>query len=222
MKTSSRRPFSQTSSRPLPGDILKTSLKSLRPTSDQSRTSLRPNLRRLYNIFATSLCRLGRQYTLNAANALQRKDHATCANNSIAFVGKRHAQYMSLKAQLTKSCAYLNHTWLYSLPTFTIPLATEVVLINRNKLFKTNLSRATIIYFRISLFYNSTLAKPRELNMEEVKYLAETLWKSLIYLQLKKFIGLKIVVKKNLHGDWKENVVHRKCPTIQANLRQLF
>ena len=129
---------------------------------------------------------------------------------------------MSCKAKLIKNRSYLNYTWLYSLPNFIIPLVTEVVLINRNKLFKTNLSRATIIYFRISLFYNSTLAKPRELNMEEVKYLAETLWKSLIYLQLKKFIGLKIVVKKNLHGDWKENVVHRKCPTIQANLRQLF
>ena len=42
-------------------DVLTTSLKKVVATSisDQSRTSLRPKLRRFYDVIATSLCRLG-------------------------------------------------------------------------------------------------------------------------------------------------------------------
>ena len=83
LKWKSRRPVFKTSSRRLPGNAFKTSLRLLKEVlktssgrrlddvlkkvvtasiSDQSETSLRPKLRRFYDVFMTSLCRLGYRF----------------------------------------------------------------------------------------------------------------------------------------------------------------
>ena len=59
------------------------------------------------------------------------------------------------------------------MPTFILPFVTQVILINRDKLFKANLSSAMNIYFLVSFFYNKTFAEPRELYSKEVYYLAK-------------------------------------------------
>ena len=55
---------------------------------------------------------------------------------------------------------------LPSLPTFILPFVTEVVLVNRDKLFKANLSIDMRIYFCVYFFYYKTFSY--ELHTKEV------------------------------------------------------
>ena len=70
---------------------------------------------------------------------------------------------------------FWKHTWL---PTFILPVSTELVLINKNKLFKTNLSSARVFTF-LNPFSKTWLHLiPRNYNWrkKDVKYLENSRW----------------------------------------------
>ena len=85
-------------------DVLTTSLEKVVATSisDKSRTSLRPKLRRFYDVFATSLCRLGMSFSIPANTDVfkissGRLKKVTTKQDVVTTSGKRRWIYDVLK-----------------------------------------------------------------------------------------------------------------------------